>query len=36
MQHAGGNVEYGAGCLDLDRGRKFKAEKGTHPQGAKW
>ena len=33
---AGGNVEYGAGCLDLDHGRKFKAGKGTHQQGAKW
>lgn len=23
----GGNVAYGAGCLDLDHGRKFKAGK---------
>ena len=35
-QHTGGNVAYGAGCLDLDGGRKFKAGKGTHQQGAKW
>lgn len=34
LQHAGGNAAYGAGCLDLDQGRKFKAGKGTHQQGA--